>query len=112
MKLSTLTALLILTIIGCSDEPLNTEYRYEVSGTSDNYFVTMQNTDNNTQQFSEVGNGWYYSWTQSEERWLYISAQNNNSSGNVTVKILKAGKVVAQNIGTGGYTIATVSGDY
>ena len=54
---------------------------------------TLQNTDNNTQQWTSVGSGWYYSWEQTGVRWLYISAQNNNSSGDVTVKIIKNGSV-------------------
>ena len=88
------------------------EYKYEVTGTSGNYSVTIQNTDDQTQQYSNVGNGWWYKWTQTGTRWLYLSAQNNNSSGSVTVRIYRAGKVVAENTSYGGYTIATVNGDY
>jgi hypothetical protein len=72
----------------------------------------MQNTDDNTQQYSNVGNGWWYKWKQTGRRWLYISAQNNSSTGNVTVKIYRNGKVVATNTSYGAYTIATVDGDY
>ncbi len=88
------------------------EYKYEVSGTSGSYSVTIQNVDNNTQQWSSVANGWNYSWTQTGTRWLYLSAQNNTANGNVTVKIIRDGKVVATNTSYGAYSIATVSGDY
>jgi hypothetical protein len=86
--------------------------------------MTIQNTSDNTQQWSSVGNGWVYSWTQkltvdgdgtpleNQTRWLYVSAQNNNSSGDVTVKIYRNNVVVATNTGYGAYTIATVSGNY
>jgi len=95
-----------------SFEPSSSEYSYEVSGSSGSYSVTLQNTDDNTQQWASVNSGWYYSWKQSGTRWLYISAQNNLSSGNVTVKIIKDGQVVASNTSYGGYSIATVSGEY
>ena len=105
-------ALSIFTFSGYQKEEVAVEYKYEVTGTSGDYSVTMQNTDNNTQQFSNVGNGWLYKWTQTTTRWLYLSAQNNSSSGNVTVRIYRDGKVVAENTSYGGYTIATVDGYY
>lgn len=119
-------ALLMLSLFSCKkDNPLKDttyEYKYEVSGTGVDYSITLQNTNDNTQQWSSVGNGWWYKWNQSvtvystgepvNTRWLYLSAQNNNSSGNVTVKIYRNNIVVAQNTSYGGYTIATVSGDF
>lgn len=99
----------ILLLTSCTKEK---SYTYEVTGTSGSYSVTLQNSDDNTQQWASVGNGWTYKWSQKGTRWLYLSAQNNNSSGNVTVRILINGKIVAENTSVGGYTIATVSGDY
>jgi hypothetical protein len=120
--------LVLWIFISCDKAPTSKqvtwEYKYEVSGTSGNYSVTIQNTDNNTQQWSSVGNGWWYKWNQTltvdgndtplegQTRWLYLSAQNNNSSGDVTVKIYRNGKVVATNTSYGVYSIATVSGNY
>jgi hypothetical protein len=104
-----LIAFVLFTFLSCEKE---ISYSYEVTGTSGNYSVTIQNTDNNTQQWSTVGNGWKYNWTQTGTRWLYLSAQNNNSTGNVTVKIYRGSKVVAENTSYGGYSIATVDGDY
>ena len=101
--------LAILLLTSCTKEK---SYTYEVTGTSGSYSVTLQNSDDNTQQWANVGNGWVYKWSQKGTRWLYLSAQNNNSSGNVTVRILINGKIVAENTSVGGYTIATVSGDY
>ncbi len=103
----------LTTISSCGKfEPTNSQYKYEVTGTSGNYSVTIQNTDDNTQQWSSVSNGWYYSWSQTGTRWLYLSAQNNTANGSVTVKIYKDGQVVASNTSYGAYSIATVSGDY
>ncbi|MCF8324035.1 MAG: hypothetical protein K9I84_03675 [Leadbetterella sp.] len=107
--------ILVFTIIAafllasCAKEK---SYSYEVTGTSGSYSVTLQNADDNTQQWANVGNGWTYKWSQQGKRWLYVSAQNNRSSGNVTVRILINGKIIAENTSVGGYTIATVSGDY
>jgi hypothetical protein len=104
--------LMMITLSSCSDEFDEVEYRYEVSGTSGNYSVTIQNADDNTQQYGSVGSGWWYKWDQSGTRFLYVSAQNNNESGNVTVKIIRNGKVLQTNTSEGGYTIATVSGEF
>lgn len=103
----------LINVSSCTKyEATKSEYKYEVSGTSGSYSVTIQNVDNNTQQWSSVSNGWYYGWTQTGTRWLYFSAQNNTANGNVTVKIIRDGKVVATNTSYGAYSIATVSGDY
>jgi len=102
----------LLTLTNCSKDDVDVEYKYEVTGTSNSFSVTIQNTDNNTQQFSNVNSGWWYSWKQTGTRWLYLSAQNNSSTANVTVKVYKAGKVIAQNTSYGGYTIASVDGTY
>ena len=59
-----------------------------------------------------MNNGWVMKWTQETECDLYISAQNNKSTGNVCVRIYKDGIIVAENTSFGGYTIATVSGTY
>ncbi len=104
---------IILLAVSCTPEDSPVPYEYRVSGTGGSYSVTLNNAYDNTQQWSNVGNGWWYKWTQTGgTRWLYISAQNNNASGNVTVQIVRAGKVVASNTSYGGYTIATVSGRY
>ena len=105
-------SVIIFVFISCSKEPEYIEYIYEVSGTGGSYDVTLQNSDDNTSQYSNVGNGWWYKWKQTGTRWLYFSAQNNNSSGTVIVKIYKSGKVIATNTSDGGYVIATVSGNY
>ena len=130
MKQLMMIALMTCSVLtSCSkEEDLTKEvtypYKYEVTGTSGDYSMTIQNTSDNTQQWSSVGNGWVYSWTQkltvdgngtpleNQTRFLYVSAQNNSSTGNVTVKIYRNNVVVATNTGYGAYTIATASGSY
>jgi len=41
----------------------------------------------------------------------FLSAQNQNGSGTVNFKIIKDGTVIATNTSSGGYVIATVSGN-
>ncbi len=105
-------AISIFTFSSCEKEEIAVEYKYEVTGTSGDYSVTIQDVDDNTKQYSSVGDGWWYKWTQTGTRWLYLSAQNNNSTGNVTVKIYKDGNVVTENTSYGGFSIATVDGVY
>jgi hypothetical protein len=112
MKFLLPISVIIFLFISCSKEPEYIEYTYEVSGTGGSYDVTLQNSDDNTSQYSNVGNGWWYKWKQTGTRWLYFSAQNNNSAGTVIVKIYKAGKVISSNTSEGGYVVATVSGNY
>jgi CRISPR/Cas system endoribonuclease Cas6 (RAMP superfamily) len=102
------------------------EYKYEVTG--GNYSVVYKNNNNYIEQLPSADSVWVYSWTQqltvtkTEEipvdlqpnplRWLYISATNNNPTGDITVKIYRNNIVVATKTGYGGYSIATISGEY
>ena len=109
-QMKRIITIVLLLIVSCSKQ--GNEYKYVVGGSSGDYFVTIQNADNNLQQYGNVPNDFSYSWTQTGERWLYVSAQNNTASGYVTVSIYKNGKRIATNTSSGGYTIATVSGNY
>lgn len=100
-----------LILVSCDSLSAKT-YRYEVSGSSGRYSITIENVDGNTQQWAEVGNEWAYEWTQTGERWLYVSAQNQNDYGSVTVLIKRDGKTVSTNTSYGAYVIATASGTY
>ena len=90
------------------------EFSYEVTGTANDYSVTLEGAPSGTVQYANVSSGWWYNWTRTGQgtRFLYLSAQNNTSAGSVTVKIIKDGVTIAENTSVGGYVIATVSGDY
>ncbi len=107
-----LSLLTLILFTGCSKESMESNYEYEVSGSAGNYSITCEGAPSGTAQYSNVGSGWTYKWTQTGTRWLYMSAQNNTSSGTVTVKIIREGKVVAQQTSSGAYVIATVDGTY
>jgi hypothetical protein len=114
LKIKTLIALSLLwvAISGCTKESMQSDYKYEVSGTAGDYSITCEGAPSGTVQYSNVGSGWAYTWKQTGTRWLYMSAQNNTDSGTVTVKIIRDGKVVAQQTSSGAYVIATVDGEY
>ena len=90
------------------------DYMYEVTGTANDYDITLEAAPSGTEQYANYASGFQYKWTQPGEgtRFLYVSAQNNTASGTVTVKIIRDGVVLAENTSTGGYVIATASGDY
>jgi hypothetical protein len=102
----------LIAITGCSKESMQFSYKYEVSGSAGDYSITCEGAPSGTVQYANVGSGWAYTWTQTGTRWLYFSAQNNTSSGTVTVKIFRDGEVIAQQTSSGAYVIATVSGTY
>ena len=104
----------LTTFVGCKKEDVTHNYAYEVSGTANNYNMTIEAAPTGTAQYSNVGSGWKYTWTQVNDnpRFLYVSAQNQNSTGTVIVKIIKDGTVLATNTSSGAYVIATVSGTY
>jgi hypothetical protein len=114
LKIKTLIALSLLwvAITGCTKESMQSDYKYEVSGTAGDYSITCEGAPSGTVQYSNVGSGWAYTWKQTGTRWLYMSAQNNTDSGTVTVKIIRDGQVVAQQTSSGAYVIATVDGEY
>jgi len=112
MKLLIALSLLLVAITGCTKESMQSDYKYEVSGTAGDYSITCEGAPSGTVQYSNVGSGWAYTWKQTGTRWLYMSAQNNTDSGTVTVKIIRDGQVVAQQTSSGAYVIATVDGEY
>jgi predicted small lipoprotein YifL len=117
-KLFTAITFLVTTLsmVSCSkDSPLylgKSDYSYTVTGSSGSYNVTIEGAPKGTAQYSNVGSGWKYTWTQSGTRFLYVSAQNNKNSGSVTVSILKNGKIIATQTSSGAYVIASVDGTY
>lgn len=106
--------ILLFTIFGCSTcnkiEDMGKEktIKYEVSGTAKTVSITMNNATGGTEQFSEVPTPWSETFKM-KSGFLYISAQNQTSSGTVTVKIYVDGKVTQQSTSEGEYVIATAS---
>jgi hypothetical protein len=97
---------LLLALTGCKKEyPKPVEY-VVTCGSCD---LTYANSGGDTEQRS-ITSSWTYPFKGEKDQFLYISAQNNNSSGTVTVVINVDGAKFKNASSTGGYVIATASG--
>lgn len=103
-------------LISCSDvlNPEETKYsvKYAVTGTAKKVSITIENENGGTSQFSDVSVPWSYTFPVKKKpgTFVYVSAQNEGSSGSVTVKIYRDGKVFKSSTSSGAYVIATASG--
>lgn len=99
-------ALLTSLFLSCKkDEDRSVEYVVSCSSCD----LTYSNSSEDTEQNSMSGS-WNYRFTAVKDQFLYISAQNNNSSGNVDVKILVGSNTFKHASSSGAYVIATASG--
>jgi len=110
-----LVLFLILAIFlsGCSGvvTPDTYEYKveYKISGTATSVSVTLSNPTGGTEQYSDVILPKVYSYKYFSDNFLYISAQNNGSSGTVNVKCYYKGVLKDSAHSEGAYVIATAS---
>lgn len=99
---------MLILLSGCRKEKLPefVPVKYTVDcGSCD---LTYTNSSGSTEQRS-MSNSWYYDFTSYPDGFYYISAQNNNASGSVTVRIYFNGKLEKEATSTGAYVIATAS---
>ena len=131
-----ITAIMLVALMSCDDNANNFAQRwravveqqqeqaqhnnyprkikYEVTGTVSSVNITMQNSEGNTEQLSDVPVPWSKEFTVTPEGvvgyYTYISAQNNGDFGTVIVKIYVDGKVFKTATSNGDYVIADASG--
>lgn len=106
---TTFLASIICLLLSCTKEK-DTSYKYTVTGTATTVDITYSNSSSGTSQQSAVANGWTYSWTDKDfERFLYVSAQNQGATGDVTVTIFQDDKQIKTSTSSGAYVIATAS---
>ena len=86
------------------------DVKYEVTGTATTVDITMENEDGGTSQYSDLSVPWSYEFRRIEGSFVYISAQNQQETGSVTVKIYTDGSVFKTSTSAGAYVIATASG--
>lgn len=116
MKNHFLIALFMLTLTACGggDQPGSASVSYSISGDGTTAAsLTYANATGGTEQKTvtlptTVPTSGTYSIPPGQ--FLYISAQNQSSSGSVTVKIMINGNVWKQSTSSGAYAIATASG--
>jgi hypothetical protein len=106
-----LLSLFVLPIISSCEGFLG-EYtmKYTVTGTASTVNITISGKNESTEQFSNVLLPWEYSFTGYDGDFVYVSAQNNGSTGTVTVKIFRSGNEMKTATSSGAYVIATASG--
>lgn len=104
MNIRALAPILLIFMSACQKER---EVEYKVTcGSCD---ITYKNSAGNTQQRS-VSSTWSDTFNAEKDQFLYVSAQNNNQSGTVSVSIKCNGKPVDEASSSGAYVIATASG--
>jgi len=82
---------------------------YSITGSASAVDVTLENDTSGTSQFGDVVNPSYTYWMRPGS-FVYISAQNQGTTGEVTCTITSQGRVVAKSTSSGAYAIATCSG--
>ena len=100
-----------LLIVGCDFMFQPDEGTYSISGTAATVDITLNNATGGTEQYSDVSLPWEKHYDDFTDWFLYISAQNQGSSGTVTVKVYHNGNLVDSATSSGAYVIATASGD-
>jgi hypothetical protein len=85
------------------------EVEYKISGTATSVNVTLSNSSGGTEQYSNVLLPKNYNYKYFSDNFLYISAQNNGSSGTVKVKCYYKGVLKDSAYSEGAYVIATAS---
>ena len=108
-------SLLLLTtvsflIVSCDLSYHGDEVEYRITGSASTVDVTLNNSDGGTEQYSGVSVPHTYSYSNFRDWFLYISAQNNDSYGSVTVAIYLNGVLKKSATSSGAYVIATASG--
>ena len=101
-------AILILFIIFACD--FKHEVKYTADCTSGTVDLTIANEDEGTAQYTDVPTPWKYEFEAQKDQFLYVSAQNNQDNGTVTVKIYINDDLYKKASSTGAYVIATAYG--
>ena len=83
---------------------------YDMAGNSNSYNITYENSSGGTSQVTGVTNFWEESFVAKPGAFLYLSAQNLNAFGSVTVRIWKGNEIFKSSTSDGAYVIATASG--
>jgi hypothetical protein len=109
-KTITLIAFLIFLFSGCDLFFKPDIVQYSVTGTASSVNITLNNATGGTEQYSDVPLPWEKEYSDFQDWFLYLSAQNQGSSGTVIVEIYHNGKLIDSAASSGAYVIATASG--
>jgi len=90
--------------------PTSALVTYVVTGTASRASMTYATADSGTAQQGARGLPWQHSWVADMGEFAYLSAQNDGSSGCVTVEIKLDNAPWKSTQSCGAYVIASVSG--
>lgn len=105
--------LLLFLLFSCDKNPLGPKsysVKYEVAGSASRVDITYENADGGTSQIGNAHVPWSMTFSRKEGSFVYISAQNQGSSGSITVTIYRNGSRFKTSTSSGAYVIATASG--
>ena len=103
-------------LAGCLDEEeeSGTAVEYRVNGSACAVDVTISNEEEGTSQFGPAALPWTYAFViplgEESGFFVYVSAQNQCSSGSVTAEIFVDGEEFRSSTSSGAFVIATASG--
>jgi len=99
--------------VGCSHSDLGTtiyDVEYRVTGTAATASMTIENEDGGTSQVSNQPLPWSHAFTARPGTWVYVSAQNEGDTGDITAAIYYDGTLFKSSTSTGAYVIASAYG--
>jgi len=103
-----------LFAISCEETPTGPSTKsiqYSVTGTAGiTVDITISNENDDTSQFSDVLVPWSFSFQAKKGHFLYVSAQNQASSGTVNEIIYIDGKEWKRSTSEGAYVLVSASG--
>ena len=103
--------LAVMFLLSCSDQQITYhEVHYDVSGTAASADITYATTDGGTAQVAAATLPWSTGFGAQPGTFLYLSAQNTGSTGDITVQIIVNGAPWKSSTSSGAYVIATASG--
>ena len=115
MKRLGCVAALLLVLAACSGKnPLTGSGTvvYRVDGTASRADITFSGSGGSTNQQSNVSLPWTTSIAARDGDFLYVSAQNDGSTGCVHAVIVSGTKTLNEGNGCGAFAIATASATY
>ena len=109
-KLIYLPLIILLSLTACPLFQKQVKYKVTCTATPNLVDITIENEDGGTSQFADVATPWAYEFESTKDAFVYVSAQNQQNNGSVTVTIYINGDVFKTSTSTGAYVIATASG--
>lgn len=86
------------------------DVEYDVTGTADKVNITITNSSGENVQYNNASLPQSFTYSEFNNKNLYVSAENLGETGNVTVSIYLQGELYKTSTASEAYSIATASG--